>query len=117
MQTSVISMPLAIDEAVNPLQPNEALLAYYQGKDWIITATGRHATDLSDRPLTSALGIPVNAKPSPISAAMFNALPDAGSWELPPIPNAGEPNTLGLPDELVIGSVFQIQGHTGPEYF
>jgi type VII secretion protein EccB len=117
VQTSVLAMPLTMDSTVDPLLPNEALLASFQGKDWIITATGRHATDLSDRPLTSALGIPINAKPSPISAAMFNALPDAGSWELPPVPNAGQPNTLGLPEELVIGSVFQIQGHTGPEYF
>jgi type VII secretion protein EccB len=117
VQTAVIAMPLLIDSSIDPLLPNEALLASYQGKDWIITRTGRHATDLADRPLTSALGIPVNAKPSPITAAVFNAIPDAGSWQLPPIPGAGGPNTLGLPDELVIGSVFQVQAHSGPQYF
>jgi type VII secretion protein EccB len=117
VQTAVIAMPLLIDSSVDPILPNEALLASYQGKDWVITSTGRHATDLADRPLTSALGIPVNAKPSPITAAMFNALPDAGSWQLPAIPGAGGPNTLGLPDELVIGSVFQVHGHAGPQYF
>jgi type VII secretion protein EccB len=117
VQTSVISMPLVIDSSVDPLVANEALLASYQGGDWIVTATGRHATDLADRPLTSALGIPVNAKPSPISAAMFNALPDAGSWQLPPIPDEGAPNSLGLPQELVIGAVFQIHAPQGPRYF
>jgi type VII secretion protein EccB len=117
VQTAVIAMPLLIDSSVDPLLPHEALLASYQGKDWIITKTGRHATDLGDRPLTSALGIPVNAKPSPITTAMYNALPDAGSWQVPPIPGAGGPNTFGLPDELVIGSVFQVHAHSGPQYF
>ncbi|SOX56688.1 ESX-1 secretion system ATPase EccB1 [Mycobacterium ahvazicum] len=117
VQTSVIAMPLSLDSSVDALQPNEALLAYYQGKDWIITSTGRHATDLADRTLTSAVGIPVNAKPSPLSTAVFNALPDGGSWQLTPIPDDGAPNTLGLPDFLVIGSVFQIHAQSGPQYF
>ena len=117
VQTAVVSMPLAIDSSIDPILPSEALLAYFQGKDWIITSSGRHATDLTDRSLTSAVGISVTAKPSPISAAMFNALPDAGSWQLPPIPGTGSPNTVGLPPELVIGSVFQVHAPSGPRYF
>lgn len=117
VQTSVLAMPLVIDAAVNPILPNETLLVSYQGKDWVITVKGRHATDLANHSLTSALGIPVTAKPTPISAAMFNAIPDAGSWQLPPIAGAGGPNTLGLPDELVIGSVFQVQTVYGSEFF
>lgn len=117
VQTAVLAMPLTTDSSIGAILPNEALLASYQGKDWIITAKGRHATDLSDRPLTSAVGIPGTAKPTPISPAIFNALPDAGSWQLLPIPNAGAPNSLGLPQELVIGSVFQVLAHAGPQYF
>lgn len=117
VQTAVISMPLVIDPSVDPLLPNEAMLANYRNTDWIITRTGRHATDLANRPLTSAVGIPSNARPSPISSAIFNALPDGGSWQLPPIADDGAPNTLGLPEALVIGSVFQIHAHSGPEYF
>jgi type VII secretion protein EccB len=117
ISTAVLSMPIQYDSTVDPLLPNEALLASFQGKDWIITANGRHATDLSDRPLTSAIGIPVNAKPSPITTAMFNALPDAGSWQLPPIPNEGEPNTLGLPEQLVVGAVFEIHENSRPQYY
>jgi ESX secretion system ATPase EccB len=117
LQTAVISMPLIIDAAVNPLLPSETLLATFQGKDWIITAKGRHATDLTNRSLTSALGIPMTAKPTPISTAMFNAIPDSGTWQLPPIPGAGAPNTLGLPDELVIGSVFQVQTVYGSQFY
>jgi type VII secretion protein EccB len=117
VQTALIAIPLVIDSSIDPVLPQEALLASYQGKDWIVTATGRHATDLGDRALTSAMGIPVTAKSTPISTDMFNALPDAGSWQLPPIPNAGSPNSLGLPEDLVIGSVFQIHAHSGPKYF
>jgi type VII secretion protein EccB len=110
-------MPLVIDSSVDPILPRETLLANYQGKDWAITVNGRHATDLTQRSLTSALGIPVNAKPTPISAAMFNAIPDAGSWQLPPVPNAGAPNTIGLPAELVVGSVFQVQSVYGMQFY
>ncbi|BBZ46755.1 type VII secretion protein EccB [Mycobacterium parmense] len=117
VQTAVIAMPLAIDSSIDPILKNEALLASYQGKDWVITAAGRHATDLADRPMTFAVGIRGTAKPAPLSTAMFNALPDAGSWRLPPIPGAGSPNTLGLPEELVVGSVLQIHASSGPRYF
>jgi len=117
LQTAVIAMPLVIDSSIDPILPNEALLATFQGREWVVTGKGRHSTDLTDRALTSALGIPVTAKPTPISADMFNALPDAGSWQLPPIPDAGTANSIGLPDELVIGSVFQIQARAGPQYY
>ena len=38
---------------------------------------------------------------------MFNAIKDAGPWQLPPVDRAGEPNTSGLSPNLVVGSVFQ----------
>ena len=76
LQTAVIAMPLVIDSSIDPILPNEALLATFQGREWVVTGKGRHSTDLTDRALTSALGIPVTAKPTPISADMFNALPD-----------------------------------------
>ncbi|MGF2943977.1 type VII secretion protein EccB [Mycobacterium sp. Lab-001] len=117
LQTAVLAEPLLIDSSIDPILPHEALLASYRGKDWVITSRGRHATDLGDRPMTFAVGISGDAKPSPLSPAMFNALPDAGSWQLPPIPDAGSPNTLGLPQELVIGSVLQIHVNAGPRYF
>ncbi|EUA05348.1 type VII secretion protein EccB [Mycobacterium kansasii 824] len=110
-------MPLLIDSSINPIEANEATLATYQGQTWIVTAKGRHSIDLSDRALTSAMGIPVTAQPVPMSEGMFNALPAMGAWQLPPIPGAGTPNTLGLPDDLVIGSVFQIHTDKGPQYY
>ncbi|OBK26683.1 type VII secretion protein EccB [Mycobacterium asiaticum] len=117
VQTSIIAMPVRIDASMDPLQANEALLATYQGQQWIVTEKGRHSIDLNDRALTSAMGIPVTAKAVPISEGMFNALPSRGAWQLPPIPFAGAPNSLGLSEELVIGSVFQIHTEKGPQYY
>lgn len=117
LQTSVITTPLTVDSSVDPIRENEALLATYQGQTWIVTSKGRLAIDLNDRALTSAVGIPVTATPVPISKGMFNALPNVGVWQLPPIPASGQPNTLGLPEELVIGSVFQIHTDDGPQYY
>jgi type VII secretion protein EccB len=117
VQTSILAMPLQIDSAIDPILPNEAALVSFAGNTWIVTPKGRHVIDLSDRALTSAVGIPVTAKPTPISEGLFNALHDLGPWQLPPIPGAGTPNTLGLPDDLVIGSVFQVHSDKVPQHF
>ncbi|ULL08779.1 type VII secretion protein EccB [Mycobacterium liflandii] len=117
VETSLLVMPLRIDAAIDPIEPNEAMLADYHGQTWIVTSKGRHSIDLNDRALTSAVGIPITAQTVPISEGMFNALPARGPWQLPPIPAAGEPNTLGLPEDLVIGSVFQIHTDKGPQYY
>jgi len=116
VQVAVLSMPLDVASSDQVL-PNETLLATFQGKGWIVDMHGRHRTHLTDHVLTSALGIPMGAKPTPLSEAMFNAIPDAGSWELPPIPGAGAPNTVDLPKELVIGSVFQVQTPFGNQFY
>ena len=71
----------------------------------------------SDRALTSAVGIPVTAKATPISEGLFNALPNAGPWRLPDIARFGEPNTVGLPPNLVIGAVFKALTEDGEQHF
>jgi type VII secretion protein EccB len=115
VDTSVIAMPLATDASVGPMQPNQALLASYQGKEWVVTKSGRHVIDLVDRAVASSVGIPVTAKPTPISEGMYNAVPDVGPWQLPPVPAAGAPNSAGLSPNLVIGAVFQTQTESGPQ--
>jgi type VII secretion protein EccB len=117
VQPSILSLPLVFDSSVNPLDSNEALLAFYQSQEFLITPQGRHAIDRSNRALTAAVGMSPDATPIPISEGVYNALPDAGAWQLPPIPNTGEPNTLGLPPELVIGSVFSTQLTTGQQFY
>ncbi|MET0453433.1 MAG: type VII secretion protein EccB [Mycobacterium sp.] len=117
IQTSVIVLPLVTDASVGPMTPGQGMLVSYQGADWLITDSGRHAIDLSDRAVTSAVGIPVTARSTPISEGVFNALPNAGPWLLPDIPAAGAPNTLGLPPNLVIGAVFQTVTESGEQQY
>ena len=95
----------------------QGMLVSYQDRDWLVTDTGRHAIDLSDRAVTSAVGIPVTAKATPISEGLFNALPNSGPWILPQVPAGGAPNTLGLPANLVIGTVFQTVTESGEQQY
>ncbi|MDF2830884.1 MAG: eccB [Mycobacterium sp.] len=97
IDTSVIVLPLITDTTVGPMRPDQAMLVTFDGDDWLVTDSGRHAIDLSDRAVTSAVGIPVTAKATPISEGLFNALPNVGPWQLPQIRAAGAPNSVGLP--------------------
>lgn len=107
LESAIIALPPVTEDAIGPMRANQGMLVSHRGATWLVTAAGRHAVDLADRAVTSAVGIPVTARPTPISAGLFNALPNAGPWQLPAVPHAGAPNTLGLPGELVIGSVFK----------
>ncbi len=117
VETSVIVRPLLTDASVGQMRPDQAVLVTYEDNNWLITESGRHDIDLSDRALTSAVGIPVTAKATPISEGVFNALPNAGPLRLPDIPRFGEPNTVGLPPNLVIGAVFKALTEDGEQHF
>ncbi|MGD9622825.1 MAG: type VII secretion protein EccB [Mycolicibacterium sp.] len=114
---AVLIMPLVLDASVGPLAPQQGMLVAHEHRDWLVTSDGRHAIDLADRAVTSSLGIAVTTRSIPISDGLFNALPEGGAWRLPDIPGGGAPNTLGLPSELVIGSVFNTVTHSGTEHF
>ena len=107
VETSALVMPLSVDASVAPMTPSQGVLVSFKDRTWLVTDDGRHAIDLADRAITSAVGIPVTAKATPISEGLFNALPNVGPWQLPAVPSAGAPNTVGLPPNLVIGSVFK----------
>ncbi len=106
VESSVLITALATDASVGGMRPEQGMLVSYKEQDWLVTASGRHLIDLADRAVTSAVGIPVTARSTPISEGLFNALPNAGPWQLPMIAAMGTPNTLGLPPGLVVGSVF-----------
>ena len=67
---------LVTDASVGPMRPDQGMLVSYEGNNWLVTDNGRHAIDLADRAVTSAVGIPVTAKATPISEGLFNALPE-----------------------------------------
>ena len=116
IETSVLVTPLVSDGAVGPMRSDEGLLVSFKDQDWLVTQNGRHSIELTDRAVTSAVGIPVTAKPTPISEGLFNALPNAGPWQLPAIAG-GAPNNLGLAPNLVIGSVFQTVTESGDQKY
>ena len=117
VDTSVIVRALSLDSATGPMQADQGILVSYKDNDWLVTSDGRHVIDLADRAVTSAVGIPVTAKATPISEGLFNALPNAGPWQLPEVPAAGAPNTVGLPPNLVIGSVFTAVTDAGDQHY
>lgn len=117
LATSVIIRPLLTNSSVGPMRADQGVLVSYENDNWLITKDGRHDIDLADRAVTSAVGIPVTARATPISEGLFNALPNAGPWRLPQIPRAGEPNTVGLPANLVIGAVFKVLTEDGEQHF
>jgi type VII secretion protein EccB len=103
----VLVEPLVVGGGVGPMRADQGVLVKFQDRTWLVTKDGRHSIDLADRALTSAVGIPVGSKSAPISEGLFNALPNVGPWALAPIPAAGAPNSVGLPPNLVNGTVFQ----------
>lgn len=117
VESSVIVLPLVTDGSVGPIKPDQGMLVSYKGGDWLIAEDGRHAIDLGDRAVTSAVGIPVTAKSTPVSEGLFNALPNSGPWLLPQVPAGGAPNTVGLPPNLVIGTVFQTVRESGEQKY
>ena len=117
VETAVIVRRLVIDPSVGPLRPEHGMLVSYEGGNWLVTDDGRHAIDLADRAMTSAVGIPVTARATPISEGLLNALPNAGPWQLPQVAAAGAPNTVGLPANLVIGSVFKTVTESGEQHY
>jgi type VII secretion protein EccB len=117
VETSVLIQPLSLDSSVGPIHSDQGVLVSYKDNDWLVTNDGRHAIDLADRAVTSAVGIPVTARATPISEGLYNALPNAGPWQLPDVPAAGAPNTVGLPPNLVIGAVFTTVGDSGEQHY
>ncbi|MGV9797666.1 type VII secretion protein EccB [Mycobacterium sp. NPDC003449] len=107
----------SLDPSAGAMRPDQGMLVSFEGANWLITEGGRHTIDLADRAVTSAVGIPVTARPTPVSEGLFNALPNMGPWQLPQIPAAGAPNTLGLPANLVIGSVFRTATEDEPQHY
>lgn len=117
VQTSVMIAPLALGTEIGPIRADQGVLVKFGDKNWLVTKQGRHAIDLGDRAVTSAVGIPVGSRSAPISEGLFNALPNSGPWVLPPVPAAGAPNTVGLPANLVIGAVFQVATDNGRQQY
>lgn len=97
--------PVFGPETASKVAGEQALVARYRDQTYLIDATGRHALDLTNTAITSAIGLPPATKSTPLSDAMFNAVPAADPLVLPEIVQAGAPNTVGLDPSIGIGTV------------
>ena len=80
------------------------------------TSTVRAEVDITNRSVTAALGL--NEKDvRQITAGLLNAIPEAAPLTAPRIAGAGEPTTLDMGVDLVVGSVFQVEVADGWEYY
>lgn len=117
VDTAAIVLPVTTDAAIGAMAEGQGVVVSFERRDWLVTRDGRHAIDLANRAVAAAVGVPVTVKATPISQGLFNAIKDVGPWQLPPIDKAGEPNSVGLPRNLVIGSVFQALGDKGTQNY
>ena len=73
---------------------------------WLLWDGKRSPVDLNDRAVTAALGLSAESPAArPVSAGLFNAIPEAPALRVPPIAGAGEAPGYALPVPAPVGSV------------
>ena len=97
----------------------EAALMHYQGRTYLVTDGHRSELDRTNRALTLALGIHAAAVSTPMSQALYDALPPTPPLTVPMIPDAGAPIVAyPTPVPLTVGTVLSTTTTTGaPQYF
>ena len=117
--TALIGTP-ELGTWAHPVNSPQTVLASYGGQTYLVTDGHRSQIDLTDKPVTLALGIQAGtAQPAPLSRALYEALIPTGPLRVPDVPNPGGPvgyRTPALP--AVSGSVIKSTDATGdPNYF
>jgi type VII secretion protein EccB len=78
---------------------------------WLLWDGRRSPIDVGDRAVTSALGFDADIPAArPISAGLFNAIPESGALAAPAIPGAGSPPQFPLPVTAPVGAVVTAYG-------
>lgn len=76
---------------------------------WLLWQGRRSLVDLSNRAVTSALGLGAAGAavpaPRPITAGLFNAIPESAPLIAPPIADAGQPTPYPMPVAVPVGAV------------
>lgn len=109
--------PVFGPETASKVAGEQAIVARYRDQTYLIDATGRHALDLTSTAITSAIGLPPATMSTPLSDAMFNAVPAADPLVLPEIVQAGAPNTIGLDPAISIGTVITDSSTATKQYY
>ena len=95
---------LTLGDTAGELGADDALLLSYGAQGYLVTGTVRMPLDLSDGAVTGALGIRSGAKVTPMSRALFDALPAGGRLVVPVVPGAGGPGP-DLGAKVPVGAV------------
>jgi type VII secretion protein EccB len=76
---------------------------------WLLWQGRRSLVDLTNRAVTSALGLGAGGTalpaPRPIAAGLFNAIPESAPLIAPPIADAGQPTPYPTPVGVPVGAV------------
>ncbi|MEU1985232.1 type VII secretion protein EccB [Nocardia sp. NPDC019395] len=104
--TSVLAGGLELGVKASAVAPGKALLVQGEKHTYLVYDNKRARVDMSDRPVTDALGI-TGATPRPVSEGLINAIPEVLPIIAPPIADPG-----GVPDYEIgdhrIGEVVQV---------
>ena len=100
-----------------PLAGTQTVIASYHNHTYLIDSDGRHALDLTNTAVDTAINLPPETVPTPLSEALYNALPAAAPLTLPEIPAAGDPNTFGMDPKLTIGTVITDTTTTDKQFY
>lgn len=104
-------------DTATTLAGEQAVLTRFRDQTYLVDAKGRHALDLGNTAITSAIGLPPSTLATPVSEAMFNALPASDPLILPEIVQAGAPNTVGLDPAIGIGTVITDSTTTSKQFY
>lgn len=72
---------------------------------WLLWQGRRSAIDLNDPAVVSALELDTATDARPVTAGLFNSVPEAPALRAPAIPGAGEPTRYQLPSPAPVGAV------------
>ena len=96
---------LTLGEPAAELGSAEGLLLSYGATTYLVANGHRMAVDMVHAAVTGPLGITAGMSATPMSRALFDALPAGGPLVVPLLAGAGTPSAVGLAPVLLIGAV------------
>lgn len=117
-RTTVLAGTPELGDWTTTLANPEAALMHYQGRTYLVTDGHRSELDRSNRALTLALGISASAISTPMSRALYDALPPTPPLTVPIIANMGAPVVAyPTPMPLTVGTVLTTTGAAGDKQY
>ncbi|MDF0531148.1 type VII secretion protein EccB [Tsukamurella sp. 8F] len=117
-RVTVLDGPLNLSDQAHTVSGRSAILGLHDGTTWLIMNGHRTQVDLSDERVALALGITGEVSPTPLSQAVFDAIPATAALSVPKISEEGRRARYSPAGEnLVVGSVVAEQDARGRELF